>query len=202
MSSRVAPPRTLSPRSIVIVVTNSLEAMPLNPLLYSGPKQPLPPKLEMRHNHRPILRRRRERAVALHHKVHCETQLAQPGAILRLAGGLAGHGVRRRGHLIGVVRQHGDVVAAAHELLELARVAAGVGVEDLHHVLLGVADLVLARLLPVGRDVVRPVVVQHLENVLRRRRRHDRRRDDLVHGLVVAGVCGVVHEACAGGVDV
>lgn len=139
----------------------------------------------MRNDNRTVLRRCRERAVALDHEVDGQAQLAQPVAL--------GGGVLGAGDGLGVVGDDGDVVAAAHELLELARVPAGVGVEDLHHVLLGVAERVGGRLLPVGRHVVRLVAVQHLEDVVRRRRGHDGRRDDLVHGLVVARVRRVVH---------
>lgn len=74
--------------------------------------------------------------------------------------------------------------------------------EDLHHVFFGIADLVVGGPLAVGRDVVRAVVVQHFEDVLRGGRGDDGGCDDLEHRLVVAGVRGVVHEAGAGSVDV
>lgn len=49
----------------------------------------------------------------------------------------------------------------------------------------------------VGGDVEGFVVVQQLEDVGRGRGVDDRGRDELVHGLVVGGVRGVVHEAGA-----
>lgn len=161
----------------------------------------------MRHNNRPVLSRRREGAVALDDEVHGEAQLRQAAVAAAAAARDAGRVLARgRGGGVGggagVEGDAGDVVAAAHELLELAGAAAGVGVEDLHHVLLGVADVLRRRLLSVGRHVVRLVVVQQLQDELRRGRRHDRRRDHLVHGLVVVRVRRVVHEAGTGGVDV
>lgn len=148
----------------------------------------LPPKLQMRHNNRPILRRRRKRAITLNHEIHRETQPTNPSIRqLRLV-----RPIRGSRDSIRVIRHDGDVIAPSHELLELAGRAAGVRVEDLHHVFLGVAELVGRGPLPVDGDVVRPVAVQHFEDVLRGGGGDDGRGYDLVHGFVVAGVGWVV----------
>ena len=55
--------------------------------------------------------------------------------------------------------------------------------------------------MPVLRDVERLVVVQELDDVVGRRGVDDGGADELVHGLVVAGFAGVVHEARAADVD-
>ncbi|KAI1148878.1 hypothetical protein F4825DRAFT_77569 [Nemania diffusa] len=128
-----APPMISSQPGLVQPRSNSLEPshLPDRPSRFS-PRSP--PRLEIRHDNRPVLRRRRERPIALHDEIHRQTQLAQ--AMVPTHGG--GGGVLGAGDGLGVVRDAGHVVAAAHELLELARAAAGVRVEDLHHVLLGV----------------------------------------------------------------
>lgn len=73
--------------------------------------------------------------------------------------------------------------------------------EELHHVLLGVGGLGRRGACAVGGDVEGFVVVKELEDVGGWRGVHDRGGDELVHGLVVRRVRGVVHETGAAGVD-
>ena len=150
-----------------------------------------------------VFGRRGERAIALDDKVDGQTESGE--ALLAAAGDAAGvvgtSATATAGDGVGIVGDDGYVVPAAHELLHLAAGAGGIGVEDLHHVLLGVGDLV-RRPVAVERDVQETVVVEHLEDVVARRLGHDGARDHLVHGLVVAGVRGVVDKPCTGTVDV
>lgn len=128
------------------------------------------PKFQMRHNHRPILGRRLERPIPLHHKIHRQTQFAQPP-------GIPARHARRIPRLllrlllllslqpIWIVRDNGDIVPPRHELLVFSRAARRVRVEDFHHVFFRVGDFVGA-LVAVLRDVQQLVVVQHLEEVV------------------------------------
>lgn len=116
------------------------------------------------------------RAIALHHEIDRQAQLAAADAHVRTAVCALDN--------FRIVGDDGDVIAATHELLGFARAAVGLLSEDLHHVLLGVGELVRAAV-PVGWDVERLVIVQQFEHVRRWRRVDHRRRDELVHGFVV-----------------
>ena len=90
-----------------------------------------------------------------------------------------------------------------HQFLHLPRPTIRIGLEDLHHVLLGIAHQTRIRAFrPVLRDVEGFVVVEHLEDVGGRRGGDDGGGDDLVHCFVVAGVGGVVEETGGADVDV
>lgn len=150
----------------------------------------------MRNDNRTILRGCSERPVTLNHEIDCQTQLTQP-----VTCG-CGCGILRAGDGLGIIGHDGDIVAAAHELLELAGAPAGICVEDLHHVLFSVAQHVCGRFLPVGWHVVRLVAVQHLQDVVSGGSGDDGRGDDLIHGLVVTRVRRIVHQASACCIDV
>ncbi len=150
----------------------------------------------MRDNDRSVLGRGCVRSVSLHDKVDSQAQLAE--SMLRAVD--AGVGAERRLVLrqdcLLVVGDKGRIVSAAHELLELSHAPARIVVEYLHHVLLGVGYLV-SRLLAVLGHVKRLLVMQELQHVATLRRRHNWRGDNLVHGLVVARMGGIVDEASA-----
>lgn len=175
----------------------------------------LPTEFQTRHDYRPELdhsapvttRCSSSRSVTLHHEVDRETQLA------RLCAAHVGPAESAL-HDLGVVRHHGDIVAAVHQPPHLPRSAVHVLAKDLHHVLLGVSGaggVVLAATVVVVRGRVGAmtvlryvegfVVVQEFEDVGGWGRVDDGRGDELVHGFVGAGVGGVVQQADAAGGD-
>lgn len=136
------------------------------------------------------------RSISLHDKVNSQAQLAQ--AMLRAVDARIGAErwlILRHDSLL-VVGDKGRIVSAAHELLEFSHASACVVVENLHHVFLGVRHL-MSRLLAILGHVKRLLVMQELQNVAALRRRHNWRCDNLVHGLVVTRMGGIVNEASA-----
>lgn len=166
-------------------------AIPLRSRLIHSPT-PLPPILQPRHNHRPILDNSSVRPLALHHEIRRQAQLRSAGHV---------GSAKRALHLLGIIRDNGDVVPPGHQLLRLLGRAVHVVGEDLDHVLLGVGRGAGGAARAVGGDVERLVVVEELEDVAGWRRVDDGGGDELVHGFVVGRVGGVVHEARAARVD-
>ena len=72
--------------------------------------------------------------------------------------------------------------------------------KDFDHVFFGIGGRARGAARAVGGDVERFVVVEELEDVAGWGGVNDGRGDQLVHGFVVGGVRGVVHEARAAGV--
>lgn len=148
--------------------------------------------------------------IPLHHKINRQTQLAQssrrPATTaatgntmrIRAPGGTTSTTIRK---LVRVVDHASGIVAPPHELLHVAWRAGSVGVEDFHHVFLGVGDFV-GGFVAVDGNVEEAIVVEHLEDVVSCGLGDDGRGDDLVHGFVVGRVCWVVYETCTGAVDV
>ena len=73
--------------------------------------------------------------------------------------------------------------------------------KDLDHILFGIGRCAGGAARAVGGDVERFVVVEELEDVAGWGRVDDGGRDELVHGFVVGGVGGVMHEARTAGVN-
>lgn len=164
----------------------------------------LPSQLQTRHNNGPVLGHIPVRRVPLHEEINGKTQLrkrAGCGAAVCRAGCTPARIVRSI-HRVRVIPYDSDIIAAAHEAALLARHARGIGLENFDHVFLCVGGDGGGGALAVGGDVERLViVVEEFEDVGGWRGVDDRRRDDLVHCLVVGGAGGVVDEAGAAAVD-
>lgn len=158
-------------------------------------------EFQMRDNYRPVLGCRRVWTVSLHDKIDSQAQLAQTvlrtvDARIRAEWWLV---LRHDGLL--VVGDKGRIVSAAHELLELSHRTAGIVVENLHHVFLGVRYL-MGRLLAVLRHVKRLLVMQEFQDVATLRCCHNWRGNNLVHCLVVARMGGVMDKSGTSRIDI
>jgi hypothetical protein len=191
--------------------TIARQAFTLQPLVPTY----LPSEFKTRHDHRPKFDYSTpvttgcssSRSVTLHHEVDRKTQ---PAHLCAAHVGPAEGAL----HDLGVVRHHGDIVAAVHQPPHLPRSAVHVLAKDLHHVLLGVGSaggVVLAATVVVVRGRVGAmtilryvegfVIVQEFEDVGGWGRVDDGRGNELVHGFVGVGVGGVVQVAGAAGGD-
>ena len=151
-----------------------------------------PVRLQTRHNNRPVLDDTTIRPITLTHKVRGKTQPATTTMHVRLA--------KRPLHRLRIISHDRHIVPPPHQLLLLPRLPVDVLPKDLHHVLLRIRGRGLgasAAAGAVGGDVERFVVVEELEDVVRRRGVDDGAGDELVHRLEVGGVGRVVHETRA-----
>lgn len=147
--------------------------------------------LQARHNNRSILDNTPKSPITLHHEIRRKIQPTTVLARIRLT-------VR----CFRIVRDDGNVVPPTHDLAVLTSLTGHISLEDLHHVLFRVRRLRRRGSIAIGGDIERLVaVVEELDDVRRRRTVDYRRRDELVHRLVVRGVSGIVHQTCATDVD-
>jgi hypothetical protein len=149
--------------------------------------------LQTRHNNRTKLDHIPIRALALHQKVCRKTQFSSTSLHIGTSKGPIDN--------FRIIRHHRNVVASSHEFPIIPWLTRNVVGEDLHHILLRVGRHRWRTPLAVRRDVQGLVVVEEFEDVAGRWGVNDRRADELVHGLVVGGMRGIVHEAGAAGVD-
>lgn len=150
---------TIYRRTVIALIKdcNMQTNQPQNLYIHNNRKYNTESLPQTRHNNRPVLSHIPITPIALHHQVRRKIQFSAVGQV--------GVSVRRRGR-VGVVRDDGDVVAAAHQLAVLALLAVDVCLEDLHHVLLRVSWLGVGGAVAVGGDVERSgVAVEEFDDV-------------------------------------
>lgn len=157
--------------------------------------QPSPSVFQTRHDNRSILDHVRIGTFTLHHKVSRQAEPAI-GTLRHIRPAVGGGGDNFR-----VVGDDGNVVPTGHQLAVLTGLARDVGLEDFHHVLFGVGGLGRGPV-AIGGDIKRFVVaVKQLDDIGWRRGVDDWGSNELVHGLVIGGLSGIVDKASAADID-